>query len=237
LLSYQSFFTKEVKQNLQDAISCPQKDILLAIYPNSIKVGITTLGGLMVQKSSIFIGSLFLTLKEVASYGITVQFLTIISVMAGIYTTTYLPQIASFRISQNHSAIKKIYIKGEVFLISTYLIGGTFLLFFGKILLNILGSQTQIMPIMILATALVISLLETNHSIAGSILLSKNEVPYFKASIIAGFTTVLLLLLFLNFFHDLRLWALILAPGIAQIVYQNWKWPTVVAKELQIFKR
>jgi hypothetical protein len=27
---------------------------------------------------------------------------------------------------------------------------------------------------------------------------------------------------------------MILAPGIAQICYQNWKWPLVVIKELHI---
>lgn len=237
-LSYRSFFTKEIRQILKEADTYPQKDILLAIYPNSIKIGLTTLGGLMVQKSSIFIGSLYLTLEEIASYGITIQFITIISIMAGIYTTTYLPQIAEYRIHHNNNAIKKIYIKGQIFLISTYLICGASLLGFGEIILDLLGSQTQLIPLTMLAIAIIISLLETNHSIAGSILLSKNEVPYFKASLVAGCITVLLLIFFFHYYINLRLWALILAPGIAQALYQNWRWPIVVINELQIsFKR
>jgi hypothetical protein len=44
---------------------------------------------------------------------------------------------------------------------------------------------------------------------------------------------MILLFLFFTFTH-LTLWALILAPGIAQGIYQNWKWPLEVAKELKI---
>jgi hypothetical protein len=31
---------------------------------------------------------------------------------------------------------------------------------------------------------------------------------------------------------QLELWGMILAPGLAQLVYQNWKWPSVIIKEL-----
>ena len=37
-------------------------------------------------------------------------------------------------------------------------------------------------------------------------------------------------------FTDLGLFSLILAPGIAQAVYQNWKWPMEVIKDLKITK-
>ena len=35
-------------------------------------------------------------------------------------------------------------------------------------------------------------------------------------------------------YFKIGIWAMILAPGIAQIVYQNWKWPSMVIKDLQI---
>jgi hypothetical protein len=31
---------------------------------------------------------------------------------------------------------------------------------------------------------------------------------------------------------DMGVLGLILAPGIVQLAYQNWKWPTVVIKEI-----
>ena len=79
---------------------------------------------------------------------------------------------------------------------------------------------------------LIISFLEENHSIAGGFLLSKNEVPFYKASIVAGIVTVILLFVFLKILN-LGVWAMILAPGVAQLIYQNWKWPLVLMKELK----
>jgi hypothetical protein len=89
------------------------------------------------------------------------------------------------------------------------------------------------MPFAIMALAVIVGFLETNHATAGNILLTKNEVPFFKASLLSGGFTMFLLFLLFNFTH-LELWAMILAPGIAQGVYQNWKWPFEVIKELKI---
>jgi hypothetical protein len=50
-----------------------------AIYPNAVKVGLTNLGGFLVTKSAVLMGAAYLPLSVVASYGITVQVLDIIS--------------------------------------------------------------------------------------------------------------------------------------------------------------
>jgi O-antigen/teichoic acid export membrane protein len=161
------------------------------------------------------------------------QLITIITTLGGIYTMTYQPMIAQLRVSQNNNEIKRLYINGQIVLFFTFLIGGVTLLFLGKPALTYIGSKTPLMSQLFLAVAILVSFLETNHSLAGSILLSKNEVPFFKAAIISGVATVLLLMIFFRFTH-LGYWSMILAPGIAQLVYQNWKWPLVVKNELKI---
>jgi O-antigen/teichoic acid export membrane protein len=67
LLSHKSFFTKEIKQRLNAAISRSGKEVINAIYPNALKIGLTSLGGFMVQRSAILIGSLYLPLSDIAS--------------------------------------------------------------------------------------------------------------------------------------------------------------------------
>ena len=108
------------------------------------------------------------------------------------------------------------------------------LLILGEKALVFIGSKTSLMPQWFLVSAIFISFLENNHSIAGSILLSKNEVPFFKAAIISGVATILLLLLIFLKTSSIGTWALILAPGLVQGTYQNWKWPITVFKELKI---
>jgi O-antigen/teichoic acid export membrane protein len=232
ILSYKAFFTLDIKLKLLVTKSFSRKEVLSAILPNSVKLGITSLGSFFVLRSSIILGSLYLPLNDVASYGITMQLISVIGGLAGIYIGTYLPKITQHIIFGEINLIKKIYIKGLLILVLSYLMMGLGLLFFGQLLLNFIGSQTNLLAFNLILLILVISFLENNHAIAGAILLTNNEVPFFKQSLIAGLTTVFLLIIMLNF-TEMNLWAMVLAPGIAQL-YNNWKWPYEVKKQLKI---
>jgi len=159
----------------------PQKEILQAIYPNAVKIGFTSLGGFLVNKSSIFIGSLYLSLTDLASYGISIQLILVLSSLAGIYITTYQPKIAMFRVEKNNLAIKDLYIKSQIMLIVTFFIGGFLLVLYGNWALHLIGSKTTLLSPMILLALLIITFLEVNHSTAATVLLTKNEVPFLNA--------------------------------------------------------
>lgn len=232
-LSYHSFFTKEIKQKLHATIARSQKEVIKAIYPNAIKIGMTSLGGFMVQRSAIVIGSLYLPLNEIASYGISMQLIAVIAGLSGIYIATFQPKIAQLRVMNNGYAIKKLYLRGQVILILTYLVCGIGLLAFGERVLIIIGSHTTLIPNYLLCLAVIMSFLETNLSIAGSILLTKNIVPFLKASLISGGAIILGLLLFFNFTKG-DLLIMILIPLIVDISYQAWKWPLEVINDLKI---
>ena len=232
-LSYRSFYTVEIKKFIQLAIPRSQKEVLKAIYPNALKIGLTSLGAFMVLRSAMVIGSLHLSLAEIASYGITMQLISVIASLASIYTTTYQPKIAQLRVGQNNKAIKELYLKGQLVLLLTFIAGGLGLILTGHWALNLIGSKTQLLSASLIGIALLVSFLENNHSMAGNILLTKNEVPFFKASLVSGCISVTLLLLLFQF-TNIGLLAMILAPGLAQLLYQNWKWPYEVYKELEI---
>ncbi len=232
-LSYHTFFTASIKQALRNAVPRPNYEIFHAIYPNALKIGLTSLGGFMITRSAMFIGSLYLSLEQIASYGITMQLIGVISTLAGIYTATYQPKIVQFRVEQNLEAIKSLYLKGQLVLFFTFVTGGCGLLFFGPWVLHLIGSKTQLMYFAISLIALVVSFEESNLGTAGNILLTKNEVPFFKASLISGAFIVLGLILSFNF-SNLGIYSLVLIPLIVDIAYQAWKWPYEVSKDLRI---
>ena len=231
-LSYHAFFTADICQSLNPTKPRPKKEVLRVIYPNAIKVGLTSFGAVVIQRSSIIIGSLFLPLGQIASYSITMQFIAIIAGFATIYTNTYTPKIVQLRVERNNDSIKTLYLKGQIIFFATYIVGAFFLMSLGGWILNLIGSQTQLMPALLISVAIIISFLESNHGMAGGILLTNNEVPFFKASLAAGLVTVLLLLV-MFYFTNIALWSLILAPGIAQL-YNNWKWPYELILQLNI---
>lgn len=235
VLVSRSFFTKEIKEALHNAIPRPRKEVLDAIYPNAIKIGLTWIGAFVIQKSSILIGSLHLPLEDIATYGITIQLISMIANFSTVYTSTYTPKIVQLRVTKDTGAIKDVYVKGQLVLLLTYVAGGAAILFLGKWGLALIGSKTQLMPFVLIAVALIIAFLESNHGIAAGILLTNNEVPFFKASLAAAAVTITLLYAML-YLGNMGLWAMVLAPGLAQL-YNNWRWPYILYKQLNISKQ
>ncbi|MDR1582435.1 MAG: hypothetical protein LBS55_04115 [Prevotellaceae bacterium] len=233
VLSHRTIYTTKFKQILEPVTARAKKEFIKPILPNAVKLGLTSLGGFLVTRSSIVIGSLYLSLDAIASYGITIQIIGIISSVASVYFATYQPQIAQYRVQNNTVAIRQLYLKGSVLLLGIFIVGGIALVFLGEWALDVIKSQTPLLPKPLMLFALLVYLLEANHGNAGGILLTKNEVPFFRASLFSGVLTVILLFIFFKYTH-LGVLGMILAQGIAQGCYQNWKWPIKVIKELRI---
>jgi hypothetical protein len=105
------------------------------------------------------------------------------------------------------------------------------LLWGGDWVLDFIGSQTPLSSKSFIIVALFVLAMDYNRGIAECILLTKNEVPFFKASLFAGGFMLVLLLSFLKY-TNWGIWGMIIAPFVAQGCYQNWKWPMKVLKEL-----
>ena len=233
ILSYRVFFTKELKQQLLHTEADETKDILRAISPNAVKVGLTQLGGFGVTKSALLIGSAFLTLKETACYGITLHIIDILARCSTVYYQSITPKIAQSRANKDVIKLKYYFVCSISILVATFLIGGAAIAFLGNWGLNMIGSETKFLPTIMVCVMLLVYLLETNHSIAAGFISADNRIPFFIPSLLSGLGTVLLLWLFLSIFKW-GVWGMILSQGIAQLVYQNWKWPSMVIKELNI---
>lgn len=231
ILSYYTVYTSDFKRALKKATARAIKEFIKPILPNAVKLGLTGLGSFLVTRSSVLIGSLFLSLDDIASYGITIQIIAIISSVAGVYFATYQPKIAQYRIQNNILAIKKLYLRSCGLMLLIFIVCGLALLFFGDWTMEVIKSKTPLMSQAFIFVALLVNLLLTNHSTAAGFLVTKNDVPFFYAALIEGVVSVILLIIFLKF-TNLGVWALILSQGITWVCYSNWKWPLVVIKEL-----
>jgi Na+-driven multidrug efflux pump len=178
------------------------------------------------------LGALFLPLEEIASYGITMQLIWIIASISTVYLFTYMPKIMQQRVHNNNIVVKNFYIKSCLFLFGTFLVCGSCLLIGGEWTLNLIKSQTSLLSKQFIIVALLVLAFDYNRGIAECFLLTKNEVPFFKASLFTGCFMVILLLLFLKY-TNLGVWGMIIAPCIAQGCYQNWKWPQKVIREFK----
>ena len=231
VLTYRVFFTRELKARLREVAPREPKEILQAITPNAVKIGLTQLGGFMVNKAAMLIAPLFVSLEMVACYGITVQVMDILARCATVFYQSYLPKLAQYRAENDLGQLQRSYLLCTGSLLAIYLVGGAMWLLLGEWALNLIGSQTHFVPALMLGVMLLISLLEHNHAVSAGFIMADNKIPFFIPSLLSGAATILLLWLLLSPLQ-MGIWGLILAPGIAQLAYQNWKWPSVVIKEL-----
>ena len=231
ILCYKVFFTPQLKEKMANAGCQDSMRILKAIYPNAIKSGLTSIGGFLVNKSSVFLCSMFLPLQATACLGITLQIMELLSRCGVVVYTSTLPKIAQYRVERNMDALKQLYVYSVLSLVAVFIAGGVAIVLFGNPILQLLHSETLLLPSAMLCVITVIFFLEENHIIAAGYIMADNRIPFFIPSLISGAATVALMLFFMGVL-DMGLWGAILAPGIAQLAYQNWKWPSVVIKEL-----
>ncbi len=235
-LSRKVFFTNEMQALLPPADTDNIRQVFKAIMPNAVKVGLTHLGGFLVNRSSVIIAPLFLTLTQVAQFGITTQIIEVLGGMGMVFYQAHTPKIAQYRAQNDIRSVERKFWQAEAILLATMIVGGITFCLLGDWALAIIGSDTQFMPTTMLIVMLIVAWLEKNHVVAAAFIQAKNEIPFFIPSLLSGAATVILLLIFLAKLN-MNLWGMILAPAIAQITYQNWKWPAVMIQEIRNEKR
>ena len=232
ILTYRVFFTKELCNQLERVDEQDWRMVLRAIYPNAIKVGLTHVGGFLINKSSILCGTLFLSLEQVACYGITLQVMEVLARCGAVTYQSYTPRVAQCRAEADMKQLARYYRYSIVSLLGVFLLGGSLWLGIGNELLQWIGSETRFVPNIMLCAMLLFSLLEQNHAISAGFIMADNKIPFFIPSLLSGAGTIALLCLFVVVL-DWGMWGMILAPGLAQLVYQNWKWPSMIIQELR----
>jgi O-antigen/teichoic acid export membrane protein len=231
VLSYKVFYNAELRKELSKVQLSAPMEVLRIIAPNAVKVGLTSFGSYIVNRSSMFIGAIYLSLDTMAQYGVCLQIMDIMARCGTMMFVTYSPKIAQWYSQRDMQKIGRVYIYSVSSLLIIYLIGGLAVVLCANPLLDIINSNTHLLPTRRVVLLIVINFLEQNHGIAGGFIQAGNQVPFFIPSLLSGLATIVLLWVFLDL-CDMGVIALILAPGIAQLVYQNWKWPMVVIKEI-----
>lgn len=236
VMMYRTFFSPSLRLQLEQTQAADTRDILSAISPNAIKMGLVGVGGYIINYSATWLGGLLLPLEVMASYGITMQVISILARCSQVYCQSYLPKLAQCRVERDLPQLRRLFFNSEMSLVTIFLLGGMAFVLLGNWALGIIHSETTFLPTALMIALLVVQLLEQNHSLAASFIMADNKIPFFIPSLLSAAGTLVLLFVFFYGFPQSGVWALILAPGIAQLCYQNWKWPSVVIKELYLQK-
>ena len=232
VLSRKSFYDQNIKKSLLLVGDEGYRNVLKAIMPNAIKLGLASIGGFLTFRLSTFIGPLYIPLSDMASFGITLQLLAVISSLASLYTNVYLPKVFQWRVENNLTQVRRTFYISCLSVFVIFLSGGLGIGLLGNRILGLLGSQTELLSGALLSFLVLHYYLESNMVNSTEYLLAKNEVPFYKHYILSGLITVFLLFTLVGY-CNWGLWGVIAAPMISQSVLQYWKWPYRVFQELK----
>jgi O-antigen/teichoic acid export membrane protein len=232
-LMYIMFYDKQLKNQLSTAVVLPVKNIMKILAPNSIKLGISSVCGFLISKATMLIAPVFLPLAIIGTYSITRQMVDLIASIGNVWYSTYYVKMTHYRIRGENDGLKRLYLKSLLWLFGVFLVCGIGLLLIGQPLFDFIHSKTHLLACGAISMMLFFSVFDVNSSFSTALISMKNEVPYVKSSIITAFVTLILLSLFLCF-TDFGVWGMILAPALAQAIYQDWKWPLYVKKDLNV---
>lgn len=228
---YDKAFLKIIKGIRVDLIK--RKELFGNIWHNSRKLGLVLFSGYAINNLSMFLAGLYLDANAIASYGILRQLVGIILPISSTLFISYNPTFSSLRMTGNDSRLIKVFAFSMNVYYVLFILGTSFLIFFGQAILYSIGSQAFLPSVTIILIYGIMVLLEGNHSNFATFIVTNNKVPFLKSSIIAGVFVILGDFLILVY-TDYGIMGLILVQGIVQLSYANWKWPLVVCQEFSL---
>lgn len=235
MFSYRYFFTSDLREIISVYYITKQEkwSLFKIIWYNAKKLGVVFLGSYAINKLSMFLAGLYLSLEEIASYGLMIQLMGVISIVSMTLFTISEPHLAALRVvGDQQKLIKALAFTMNIFYF-LFIVGCFCLVFLAPLLLEFIGSNIVLPSIGILVLYSIIVLLENNHSCFATFIITDNRIPFVESSIIAGIAITVGSFLSLQY-SVLGILGLILVQGICQLVYANWKWPYVVCQDFNI---
>lgn len=234
----QKFFlnNQDIKDNnILNKKSIDKKDItaiLRIIWPNSWKLGVNSLGTYFITQGNTLLCSAFLGLNATATYGLSLQICTAVITVAKILMTAYQSRLAELNLDGNKE--KTINLLGLIMFIFWIIVicSCIGLMTIGIPVIKFIKPTTSL-PCEVVFFMMCYLALEGNHSCFAVYLTTQNKVPFFRAGIFSAFGVFITSLLLVKL-TDWGIWALMLGQSIPQLVYNNWKWPHTVLKELSV---
>lgn len=234
-LSYKYYFTSELKGNISPyKIELKEKlSLFKTLWYNSKKMGIATVSGYLTYGASTLMAGIYLSLSDVASYGLMIQLVSLIGGISGILFVIYQPRFASLQMSNNVKALQKESAYTMCMFYGLFIIGTFCLILIVPSILHLLGSQTVLPSMGILLACTLFRLLDNNFWNLCQIVIAGNEFPFLKSCFYTALGIVVGTYISLAWLHW-GIWGIVIATGFVQTVWNNWYWPHYVMKEINM---
>lgn len=226
-----SVFDSRATETIQAFKLNMTQDYTRVIWNNAKRMGVVQLGNFLTVRGSVLIVSSIVGLNAAAMYGFTLQITSIAVIVSSMYFGLQLPYMNAEQVRGNVDGIKKVFCRSLGLAWVLFLSFSLLLVMLGPYILEVISQSTKLLPINILIIFLIAAFLEMNHSLCTAFLTTKNDIIFMWPLFITG---VLITAFSIIFAHFYGLWGVVLSQFILQLIYNNWKWPLLVFRELNI---
>ena len=207
-------------------------NLFQTIWHNAWRDGLVSFANYLTSQIGTLLCSLFLSLSDTATYGLTLQLVGAIASIATTFYSAYQPKLQANSLEFDKTETKKLLSLALVTYYVIYILGIAALVVVGVPLLKIIKSDTEIrMDVLIVYS--IYMFLYKNHILFASYIAGTNRVPYVKAFLVSGVIMTFFLIVLLET-TSMGMWALIVSPLLTELCYDNWKWPKFVLDEMEL---
>ena len=206
-------------------------NLLKTILPNAYKQSLISISNFINIRSISILSSAFLGLSITGSLGFILQVVSLINVVANTFFNTYLPQFSAYRLKGQKVLLRETFKKAITINYFITIIAYLIFLAFSNLFVNIINSDLELLPLEFTITIMLYMFLYNNHVLFSTFLSTSNTLIYYKAFLISSILVLSSQLILVNLLED-TLWSLILPLLIINLLYNNWKWPFEVIKDL-----
>ncbi|AJI98235.1 hypothetical protein A7722_02650 [Yersinia pestis subsp. microtus bv. Caucasica] len=224
------FYIRNSHVKAIDKTEMEKKSTVPFIGHNAAKLGVVSLGSFLINRSTTLIVGIVCPIVTAGQFVLSMQVFFALMAISNILLSIKIPEISQAVAKREHYTVKILIYKVVAFSSSIYLLGFVTFLILAEYVLPTIGVSLSFLPLDYLLILGLIYFLEMNHSICATIITSKNNVPFVFASLFSG-GLIILLSIMLSVHFKYGVVGLILAQGIVQLMYNNWKWPLMVYSE------
>ena len=212
------------------ATSC--KYVLQCIWHNSWCLLAVAIGGYCTSQANTLICSTFLGLEVTASYGLTIQAIQAVGIVAFVYMQISIPGISRAKAEKNIERQKDLLGTSSVIFLFIDIIGNIAVILLVNPILKTIHAQTLIFSAGLVIIVAITNFLDKHSNLYSQFIVCGNEVPFVKASLLSGIAVIIISCTIVTL-TDIGVIGLLLTQMIVQLIYNNWRWPYLVCRELE----
>ncbi|MBW4330266.1 hypothetical protein KY084_05195 [Stakelama sp. CBK3Z-3] len=205
------------------------RHLFARVWPNASRQGIVGIASFLILRYSSFVVATFFGLEMMASYGVSLQLMSALQQIALLPITILLPQLVAAQVRRDRQTLRRRWYNSMVAYALLYCAGGLVLVIAGGPIISAIGANVAPLPRSLLLLLCVTMGLEGNHTLAASIIVSGNRVPFTVPAVVSGIAVAVLATS--AAWAGLGVAGVLFAQGLVQLAYNNWKWPLLVYRE------